>query len=101
VVKSYQAHGNLTLHGTARPVTFTLSAERTASGVEVSGSIPVLFATWNIPNPASPAWSHPGPRHPGVPAHLPPVLTGRVPMRPDVPVLTRVPVAVVEAFTPH
>ena len=52
VVRSYTAHGNLTLHGTTRPVTFTLNAERTASGIEVSGSIPVLFATWHIPNPS-------------------------------------------------
>jgi polyisoprenoid-binding protein YceI len=51
-VKNYTAHGNLTLRGATRPVTFTLSAERTASGIEVSGSIPVLFATWNIPNPS-------------------------------------------------
>jgi polyisoprenoid-binding protein YceI len=51
-VKSYTAHGNLTLHGTTRPVTFTLTAERTASSIEVTGSIPVSFATWNIPNPS-------------------------------------------------
>jgi polyisoprenoid-binding protein YceI len=52
VVKSYTAHGNLTLHGTTRPVTFTLSAERTTSGIQVTGSIPVLFASWHIPNPS-------------------------------------------------
>jgi len=51
-IKSYPAHGNLTLRGATRPVAFTLSAERTASGIEVSGSIPVLFATWDIPNPS-------------------------------------------------
>ncbi len=52
VVRSYTAHGTLALHGNSRPVKFTLSAERTASGIEVSGSIPVAFATWDIPNPS-------------------------------------------------
>jgi polyisoprenoid-binding protein YceI len=52
VVRGYTAAADLTLHGQTRPVTFTLSAERTASQIEVSGSIPVLFATWDIPNPS-------------------------------------------------
>jgi polyisoprenoid-binding protein YceI len=51
VVRTYSARGNLTLHGHTRPVTFRLSAERTAAGIEVSGSVPVLFANWDIPNP--------------------------------------------------
>jgi polyisoprenoid-binding protein YceI len=50
-VRTYRATGNLALHGHTRPVTFRLSAERTAAGIEVSGSIPVLFANWDIPNP--------------------------------------------------
>jgi hypothetical protein len=33
-------------------VTFPLSAERTAGQIEVSGSIPILFANWDIPNPS-------------------------------------------------
>jgi len=52
VVKSYTAVADLTLHGQTRPVTFPLSAERTTSEIEVSGSIPVLFSTWDIPNPS-------------------------------------------------
>ena len=52
VIKTYSAAGRLTLHGHTRPVTFTLSAERTSAGIEVSGSIPVLFADWSIPNPS-------------------------------------------------
>ena len=52
VIKTYTAAGQLTLHGHTRPVTFTLSAERTSAGIEVSGSIPVLFADWSIPNPS-------------------------------------------------
>ena len=33
-------------------MSFTLSAERTSAGIEVSGSIPILFADWSIPNPS-------------------------------------------------
>jgi polyisoprenoid-binding protein YceI len=51
-VKTYSATGNLMLHGHTRPVTFTLSAERTSSGLKISGSIPVKFANWDIPNPS-------------------------------------------------
>jgi polyisoprenoid-binding protein YceI len=50
-VRTYRASGNLTLHGHTRPVTFRLSAERTRARIEISGSIPVLFANWDIPNP--------------------------------------------------
>jgi polyisoprenoid-binding protein YceI len=52
VVKSYAATADLTLHGHTRTVTFPLSAERTPPGIEVSGSIPILFADWDIPNPS-------------------------------------------------
>jgi polyisoprenoid-binding protein YceI len=56
VVKSYTAHGQLTLHGTTRAVSFTLTAERTAakSGAQlkVAGDIPVLFSDYNIANPS-------------------------------------------------
>jgi polyisoprenoid-binding protein YceI len=56
-IKSYTAHGKLTLHGTTRAVTFTLTAERTtASGgaaqIKVLGDIPVLFSDYNIANPS-------------------------------------------------
>jgi polyisoprenoid-binding protein YceI len=53
VIKHYTAHGNLTLHGTTRAVTFTLAAERSQDGqIEVSGDIPVLFSDYNIQNPS-------------------------------------------------
>jgi len=57
VIKSYTVHGKLTLHGTTRAVTFTLTAERSAakSGgtqIEVAGDIPVLFSDYNIQNPS-------------------------------------------------
>jgi len=52
VIRDYTAHGNLTLHGTTRAVTFTLTAERKGSQIEVSGDIPVLFADYDIQNPS-------------------------------------------------
>jgi polyisoprenoid-binding protein YceI len=57
VIKDYTAHGNLTLHGTTRAVTFTLTAERgTGKGggaqIKVAGQIPVVFADYNIQNPS-------------------------------------------------
>jgi polyisoprenoid-binding protein YceI len=52
VIKDYTAHGRLTLHGTTRTVTFTLTAERKGSQIEVSGDIPVLFSDYDIANPS-------------------------------------------------
>ena len=52
VITHYTAHGKLTLHGTTRAVTFTLSAERKGGQIEVSGDIPVLFSNYNIENPS-------------------------------------------------
>ena len=51
-IKTYSATGNLTLHGRTRSVTFPLTAERTSTGIKISGSIPVTFANWDIPNPS-------------------------------------------------
>jgi polyisoprenoid-binding protein YceI len=56
-VKSYTAHGRLTLHGTTRAVTFTLTAERSVlptggSQIKVAGDIPVLFSDYSIQNPS-------------------------------------------------
>ena len=52
VVRTYRATASLTLHGHTRSVTFPLEAERTTGGIEVSGSIPILFASWDIGNPS-------------------------------------------------
>jgi polyisoprenoid-binding protein YceI len=52
VIKTYSATGQLTLHGHTRSVTFPLTAERTSAGIKISGSIPVTFADWSIPNPS-------------------------------------------------
>jgi polyisoprenoid-binding protein YceI len=51
-VKSYTAHGQLTLHGTTRAVTITLTAERVGAQIKVAGQIPVLFSDYNIQNPS-------------------------------------------------
>ena len=56
-IKSYPAHGQLTLHGTTRAVTFTLTAERSVAksggaAIEVAGDIPVLFSDYRIQNPS-------------------------------------------------
>ena len=51
-VRTYSATGVLALHGHSRPVTFTVSAKRTGQTVTISGSIPVTFADWSIPNPS-------------------------------------------------
>jgi len=52
VIRQYTAHGDLTLHGTTRAVTFTLTAERKGAQIEVAGHIPVLFADYDIQNPS-------------------------------------------------
>ena len=52
VIKDYTAHGRLTLHGTTRAVTFTLTAELKGGHIEVAGDIPVLFSDYNIQNPS-------------------------------------------------
>jgi polyisoprenoid-binding protein YceI len=52
VIRTYHAAADLTLHGQTRKVTFPLAAERTPAGIEVSGSIPILFANWDIGNPS-------------------------------------------------
>jgi polyisoprenoid-binding protein YceI len=52
IVHTVSVPGQLTLHGTTRPVTVPLTVRYTGSTVDVSGSIPVTFADWNIPNPS-------------------------------------------------
>ena len=52
MIKDYTAHGHLTLHGTTRAVTFTLTAEHKGAQIEVAGDIPVLFADYGIQNPS-------------------------------------------------
>jgi polyisoprenoid-binding protein YceI len=51
-VGSVKATGKLTLHGKTRAVTTDLKVQRGGDTVNVSGSIPVTFADYNIPNPS-------------------------------------------------
>jgi polyisoprenoid-binding protein YceI len=46
------ATGELTLHGTKKPVTVTLTAKRSGGTIQVNGTIPVVFADYGIPDPS-------------------------------------------------
>lgn len=46
-----KATGDLTLHGTTRPVSFDVSARRNGGEIAVSGTIPIVFDDYGIPNP--------------------------------------------------
>lgn len=50
-VVTVTAAGQLTMHGTARPVAVTLRARRNGPAVQLAGSIPVAFRDWNIQGP--------------------------------------------------
>jgi len=50
--RTVQARGQLTLRGTTKSVVVQLRTRYSGSLIEVSGSIPVKFADWNIPNPS-------------------------------------------------
>jgi polyisoprenoid-binding protein YceI len=52
VITQVAASGNLTLHGQTRPVTATLNAQRTPTGFEVQGDLPVTFSDYGIPDPS-------------------------------------------------
>ncbi len=49
---TYPATGDLTMHGVTNSVSFTVSAERTAGGIDVLADIPIQFSSWNIANPS-------------------------------------------------
>lgn len=46
------AKGELTMHGVTKVISFTVSVERTSSGLDVLADIPILFSDWNIANPS-------------------------------------------------
>jgi polyisoprenoid-binding protein YceI len=50
--KQFPASANLTMHGVTKPVSFTVSAERTSKTIYVLADIPIAFADWNITNPS-------------------------------------------------
>jgi polyisoprenoid-binding protein YceI len=52
VMRTFQATGNLTMHGVTRTVTFILTGRYEGSTFQVAGNIPITFADWNIANPS-------------------------------------------------
>jgi polyisoprenoid-binding protein YceI len=46
------ATGDLTLRGITNPVTFDVTAQLTGERIGVLGSIPIVFADYDIPNPS-------------------------------------------------
>jgi polyisoprenoid-binding protein YceI len=47
-----KATGKLTLHGTTKTVTISLTAERSGNAIQVVGSVPITFSDYNIDNPS-------------------------------------------------
>ena len=52
VVVAESATGDLNMHGVTKTVTFQVSAKRSGASIQVSGSIPIVFADWSISNPS-------------------------------------------------
>jgi polyisoprenoid-binding protein YceI len=50
--KQYTAHGTLNMHGVSKAVTFTVTAERIGSEIDVLADLPITFSEWNIANPS-------------------------------------------------
>ena len=50
--KTYEATGDFTIHGVTKAVTFSLTGKRSGTTIQVSGSIPIVFADWGIGNPS-------------------------------------------------
>ena len=50
--QTFQATGDLMLHGVTKTVTFDLTGQWTGAVIQVAGSIPITFADWNISNPS-------------------------------------------------
>jgi polyisoprenoid-binding protein YceI len=51
-VEHYNAVGDLDMHGVTKSVSFTVTAERVGSGIDVLADIPITFSGWNIANPS-------------------------------------------------
>ena len=52
VVSHYEATGSLSMHGVTKTVSFSVSAERVGSQIDVLADINVPFAEWDIANPS-------------------------------------------------
>jgi len=50
--KYSSAQGTLTMHGVSKPVSFTVTSERTGSTIDVLADVPITFSEWNIANPS-------------------------------------------------
>ncbi len=50
--QTFEATGDLTLHGVTKSVTFNVSGQYDGTTVQIAGSIPVTFADYNIANPS-------------------------------------------------
>jgi polyisoprenoid-binding protein YceI len=48
----YSATADLTMHGVTKTVTFSVSAQRSAGGIDILADIPIRFSEWNISNPS-------------------------------------------------
>ncbi|HEV3186984.1 MAG TPA: YceI family protein [Acidimicrobiales bacterium] len=46
------ATGEFTMHGVTKSITFSVTVERTQSGLAALAEIPIKFSTWNIANPS-------------------------------------------------
>src|SRR3984957_19302686 len=51
-VEHDNAVGDLDMHGVTKSVSFTVTAERVGSGIDVLADIPITFSEWNIANPS-------------------------------------------------
>lgn len=51
-VAHYNAVGELDMHGVTKSVSFSVTAERVGSGIDVLADIPITFSEWNIANPS-------------------------------------------------
>jgi len=47
-----KATGDLAMHGVTKSVTFTVTAQRNGSTIQVQGAIPIVFADYSISNPS-------------------------------------------------
>ena len=52
VTVTKQATGDLTLHGVTKSITFAVSVKKSGSTIADSGSVPIVFADYNIANPS-------------------------------------------------
>jgi polyisoprenoid-binding protein YceI len=52
VIKTYQATGKLTLHGTTKTVTIPLNTKRSGNVIQVQGILPITFSDYNIDKPS-------------------------------------------------